>query len=143
MRFLQQHSQPGCRFIKRLSDLPRLALCETGTVQGGEADPLALTPLTRRVLPCVCLPHHPLSHLLTPPAPLCMHAHSKLLSPFTGPARGHCCEAFSRVLLLCSLSPRFPALRSVGPALGLFACLPSHCSFCLKPLIKIGFPRWH
>ena len=44
VRFLQQYSQAGCRFLKRLSDLPRLELCETGTVKGDEAGPLGLTP---------------------------------------------------------------------------------------------------
>lgn len=133
MRFLQQHSQPGCRFIKRLSDLPRLALCETGTVQGGEAGPLALTPLTLRVLPCACLPHRPFL-VYSLPAPLCTHTHSKLLSPFTGPAQRSLLRGFQSSTPPLLPQPTVPSAAVCGPALGLFACLPSHCSFLFETI---------
>ena len=134
---LQQHSLPGCRFIKRLSDLPRLALCETGTVKGDEAGPLGLTPLTCLVLPCVCLTRPFLIYSL--PALMCTHtqlAAAGSCLPSEVQLTGQCCEAFSRLLLLCSLSPLLLALSSVAPHLAcVHVCLHIVHS-CLKPLIK-------
>ena len=106
-------------------------------MKGDQAGPLGLTPLTCLVLPCVCLTRPFLIYSL--PAPTCTHtqlAAAGSCLPSKAQLIGQCCEAFSRLLLLCSLSPLFLALWSVAPHLAcVHVCLHIVHS-CLQPLIK-------
>lgn len=135
MRFLQQHSQPGCRFIKP----DRQIFQDWRPVRQGRCRverpaPLALTPLTRRVLPCVCVCLTiPFSFTHSQPRCACMHTASSC-HPSQAQLAVTAAQAFSRVLLLCSLSPRFPALRLWPRTWLVSVCLPSHCSFLFETI---------
>ena len=142
VRFLQQYSQPGCRFLKWLSDLPRLELCETGTVKGDEAGPLGLTPSDMPgPFMCVFALTRPfLIHSLPPSAHRCArahthththtHTHSLLWQPPVIRQRSSSLVTAVRLSVdssSCAPPPPDPSSVVCGPALDSFACLSSHC----------------